>query len=223
VKVVLDVDASSIDTRPVRATVAQLGELPRPSGPLPRNQRVAPYELTTYRVVAAVREVLPTENDGDIHVVLQDLEDSSRTLIAEAPDSACALGSRFIGAFASAYRTLRDAPRHAIVIVDGVGFFDYVHGQRGVAPNGFELHPILAIRVVGQLMGERRSDSTSVRPLITEPSPESSTKVWVNTASKVYHCQGSRWYVATRRGSYMTERDAIAAGARPAYGRRCGG
>ncbi len=28
--------------------------------------------------------------------------------------------------------------------VIGVGFFDFLHGQRGVAPNGIELHPALA-------------------------------------------------------------------------------
>jgi hypothetical protein len=27
----------------------------------------------------------------------------------------------------------------------GVGFFDFIHGQTGVAPNGFELHPVLSI------------------------------------------------------------------------------
>jgi hypothetical protein len=27
--------------------------------------------------------------------------------------------------------------------IDGVGFFDFLHGQRGVAPNGIELHPAL--------------------------------------------------------------------------------
>src|SRR5260370_37385818 len=31
------------------------------------------------------------------------------------------------------------------VVVTGVGFFDKVHGQMGVAKNGIEIHPILAI------------------------------------------------------------------------------
>ena len=31
------------------------------------------------------------------------------------------------------------------VTVRGVGFFDYSHGQIGVAPNAIELHPILQI------------------------------------------------------------------------------
>ena len=30
--------------------------------------------------------------------------------------------------------------------VTGVAFFDYEHGQTGVAPNAIELHPILAFR-----------------------------------------------------------------------------
>ena len=28
--------------------------------------------------------------------------------------------------------------------ISGVGFFDFDHGQRGVAPNAIELHPVLA-------------------------------------------------------------------------------
>jgi hypothetical protein len=31
------------------------------------------------------------------------------------------------------------------VTVTGVAFFDTLHGQEGVAPNGIELHPILVI------------------------------------------------------------------------------
>ena len=30
-----------------------------------------------------------------------------------------------------------------LVRITGVGFFDYIHGQRGVAPHGIELHPVL--------------------------------------------------------------------------------
>jgi hypothetical protein len=31
------------------------------------------------------------------------------------------------------------------VQITGVGFFDFIHGQTGVAPNGIELHPVLSI------------------------------------------------------------------------------
>ena len=46
-------------------------------------------------------------------------------------------------------------------------------------------------------------------------------KVWVNTASKVYHCPSDRWYGKTKQGEYMTEADAKAKGNRPDHNKPC--
>ncbi|CAG0932399.1 hypothetical protein RHDC3_02185 [Rhodocyclaceae bacterium] len=44
--------------------------------------------------------------------------------------------------------------------------------------------------------------------------PAGKGMVWVNPDSKVYHKEGSRWYGKTKKGSYMTEAEAVRAGYR---------
>jgi hypothetical protein len=82
-----------------------------------------------------------------------------------------------------------------------------------------------------QSWGEAASPANSLSQPAAQPAPTTSQRaapapggagqVWVNTASKVYHCPGTRWYGKTKQGSYMSEAEARAEGARPDHGKAC--
>ena len=46
-------------------------------------------------------------------------------------------------------------------------------------------------------------------------------QVWVNGSSKVYHCQGTKYYGKTKQGEYMTESAAKAAGNHADHSKAC--
>ena len=60
----------------------------------------------------------------------------------------------------------------------------------------------------------------SLAPITIDSSGEQNetVRVWVNTDSGVYHCPGTRYYGATKRGKYVTEHDARSQGYRAAAG-----
>jgi hypothetical protein len=92
------------------------------------------------------------ETDSDYHLVLSDA--AGNTLVSEIPLPACVgTGSPFLSKITNA-RAEFDAKLNATssfqtvsipVRITGVGMFDFLHGQTGVAPNGIEIHPILDI------------------------------------------------------------------------------
>ena len=100
-----------------------------------------PFERHIFRVTSAVTLVRP-EDDGDFHLVLSDQQ---RTMIAETPSSSC--DSRATPKRRRQMQIARSRVQLcARARVVGVAFFDYYHGQTGVAPNAIELHPVLAFR-----------------------------------------------------------------------------
>ena len=151
VKTGTDVDAAAVDLSATTPTDVGMLRRLQPPSPLPATRRIAPTELTVW-VVDATLTAFKLETDQDYHLVLTDV--SGRTMIVEIPDPACVgPGSPFASAIAQA-RAKFDVELTATpqfqkvsipVRVTGVGFFDHLHGQRGVAPNGIELHPVLDI------------------------------------------------------------------------------
>jgi hypothetical protein len=150
VKTGTDADASAIDLAHIVPTsVSDLTSLPKPAT-LPANNRIRPTETTVYSVTATLT-LYKHETDADYHVVISD---GARTMIVESADSGCVgPGSPLASGIAQARAELdaRLSPTSSFktanlpVTVVGVGFFDFLHGQTGVAPNGIELHPLLDV------------------------------------------------------------------------------
>jgi hypothetical protein len=119
-----------------RTTVAHLVSLRRPS-PFPPAGRLK-AERHIYSVVAAVT-LDRSEADLDHHLVLRS---GKHTMIAETPAPTCTVGATTVRR-----KQMKSARAKAGICakarVVGVAFFDFLHGQTGVAPNGIELHPVL--------------------------------------------------------------------------------
>lgn len=151
VKTGTDPDAHLVDlSQPVGSTINALDSLTPPSA-LPADSRVQPTETTAFVIDATLTEY-KLESDSDYHLVLTDAQ--GHTMIAEIPDPQCVgAGSPFAAGIQNA-RTEFDSKYavtgsfHSVSIpvrVTGVGFFDFDHGQTGVAPNAIELHPVVDI------------------------------------------------------------------------------
>lgn len=146
VKILNDKDRSRVDFHPVDTTVARLGSIPMHEVPYPHDRRIPPEELHVYRVKARLLKIRH-EADSDLHLLLADIDHPDQKMIAEIPAPQCAEGSGHEQQYQTAREVLSSISTHAIIEITGVGFFDFLHEQRGAAKNGIELHPVLSLRV----------------------------------------------------------------------------
>jgi len=159
---------------PVTTTIAAMRALAVPAV-LPKDGRSPGTEETVWELSATLTGY-KRESDGDYHLVIAD--DQGNTMIAEIPDPAdLAAGSFFVAQITAARQAFDEqfglheaaappaAPAAAefsmaamapaltrvaeSVTLQGLGFFDFAHGQDGVAPNAIELHPVISIEFHG--------------------------------------------------------------------------
>ena len=152
VKTGTDPDAGLVNLSSATPTsIASLVSIAAPAS-LPDNARVAPTETKLWVLNATLREYVRAF-DSDYHMVLTD--GAGRTMIAEIPSSNCVgPGSPFAAGIANARAQFNAVftpstsfqTANVPVQITGVGFFDHLEGQQGVAPNGIELHPIIDIK-----------------------------------------------------------------------------
>jgi hypothetical protein len=151
VKTGTDADVGLVNLNFSSNTTIAAMRVPAAPNPIPANNRVAPLETTQW-VINATLTLYKLESDSDYHVVLQDA--NGLTMIGEIPSPTCVgAGSPFLSGITNARNefnarftaTTSFQTANIPVKVTGVGMFDFLHGQTGVAPNGIELHPILDI------------------------------------------------------------------------------
>ena len=153
VKTLSDKRVKLVKFRPHKTSIAKLRSRVAPDVGT-STPRIKGAETRTFRVRAQLIE-FKSEDDRDVHLVIGWPADPSKTMIVEFPDTTCpgARKSPKKGKMAKARRALETAcgipPSSSFAhltgtaTVTGVGFFDILHGQTGVAPNGIELHPVL--------------------------------------------------------------------------------
>jgi hypothetical protein len=119
------------------------------------------------------------EEDNDIHLVIKRIT-TSGTMIVEFPLAPTCTANATTGAKAR-MKNARNAFGAACGVpgvstftkvqgratIRGIGFFDFLHGQTGVAPNGIELHPVLRFMDASCAVG-RRATLLGIAPSLRE-------------------------------------------------------
>lgn len=139
-----------IDTIPISATIKELNGLFKPVGLKTTTPRFGD-EFKTYQIVGKILD-FRKQTDGDYHIIVQDLDDSLYTMIVEVIMPKYGNPEQY-----QTFKKVRDYTlakirygnlRNHIYSINGVGFFDLIHNQKGRAINGFELHPVLEIKKI---------------------------------------------------------------------------
>src|SRR5712692_8518975 len=82
VKIFNDKDRQRVNLTPNETTIAKLAAIPIHEIPYPRDKRIEPEELKTYKVRGRLIEVRP-EKDSDLHLIIADLNQPDVRMVAE--------------------------------------------------------------------------------------------------------------------------------------------
>jgi hypothetical protein len=156
VKTGSDNDASRVSATPVDAEIEELAKLKPPKNlrdPKLQNSRYPPAELTIYTVEATIIAI-KLQMSGNYTLVLQNEKGATMRAQSPNPDPFFVPASSRWAKEIETVRKVIDAKlvaerfittTRAKARITGVGFFTHLRGQTGVAPNGFELHPVIKI------------------------------------------------------------------------------
>ncbi len=117
-------------------------------------------EDTVYSIVCYIVCFKKEKDDKDIHLVLQDPE-TMETMVGEVISEECQsvqltsryrkikkLNEWFNANIGNPKAKFYYPPTPILVHITGIGFYDFNHGQKGMAANGREIHPILSMELI---------------------------------------------------------------------------
>ena len=154
VKTLADPDASTVNLLSVsRTSIRDLNALPEhcDGGP---DRRTYAEEFRVFEVVGKVTYIAH-EDDRDYHIALEDPDSPGSTVVTEIADTLCAGASvsphlATLRSVEGMFASLLDGRSPSTLVgttvrIQGVGFYDFDHNQRGRSVSCIELHPIISI------------------------------------------------------------------------------
>lgn len=154
VKTLTDKSAAKINFNPIAISIADLLKMV-PEKIIDFSTPRFGIEFKTYSVKCYINE-WKQKKDGDLHLVIADIYDTTKTMLAEIPDPECgaAQKSKYKNQFVADRKMLTsffdssDKIKSGVYEITGVAFFDKVKNQACAAASGIEIHPILSISIV---------------------------------------------------------------------------
>lgn len=157
VKTLSDFDTSLIDFKNVvETTVHQQCSIPKPKHECTFRIKL---EDTVYALTCNIVAYKKQTDDKDIHIVIEDPK-TGELMVAEVISSDCSsvkktsrylqiknLDNWFVENIGKPSKEFTYLHKPILVHITGVGFFDTVHGQKGMASNGREIHPLLSMKL----------------------------------------------------------------------------
>lgn len=178
IKTLTDSDAETVgNAAPQNTTVTALtGE----TAPAKLTDSRAPLEMKRFHLTALIigwkiEAATAAENfgkkasestsvpDHDFHIVIADPNNTDNQMIMEVPDPDCqaVCSSEFLSQISQVRKEVstrlgtptdevKPLPQPWLVEITGPAFFDFEHGQDGLARNCIEIHPVMEITFVKQ-------------------------------------------------------------------------
>ena len=94
--------------------------------------------------------------------------------------------------------------------------------KEGIAVNLMALSILVVL--LASLPASAQTSSDSQKPHAKAAAAAAGSgpgMVWVNKATKTYHCSTDKWYGKTKNGEYLSETDAKTQGFHAAHGKAC--